>query len=105
MRKRTAITVALSLLGGVVLTVGLWEPSEPLVGFDPCTGCPAPCAAACPGQAPTPAGFRLDRCVAARAREPGCVASCAARRACVLGPEHAYLPEALAHHMSAVRLP
>ena len=38
-------------------------------------------------------------CRVARASEPGCRLRCDARRACVIGPDHAYIPEAEAHHM------
>ncbi len=71
-------------------------------GFDPCRGCPAPCADACPGRAVGPARFDANACAATRRREPGCRARCAARRACVVGPEHAYAPAAEAHHMLAL---
>jgi len=77
-----------------------WEPASGAPpGFDPCRDCPAPCASACPGGAVSAGGFSVGRCAATRTRQPGCAADCAARRACVIGPEHAYLPEALAHHM------
>ena len=83
----------------VLLSTRRWPLAEPLAGFDPCPSCPAPCADACPVRAPTPAGFDLQACVANRRVHSPCALDCAARRACVLGPEHAYLPEALAHHM------
>ena len=73
--------------------------SEPLAGFDPCRGCPAPCAAACPGEALPPEGFSVRRCAATRLREPGCALRCDARHACVLGREHAYASAAESHHM------
>ncbi len=61
-------------LRAIVLTRAHWEigAAGPL-GFDPCRDCPAPCEAAGP--------------------EPA-----ARRRACVVGPEHAYSVAALAHH-------
>ncbi len=58
-------------LRAVVLTSGEWDPGPPLA-FDPCPRCAAPCALA-PSYA-------------------------AARRACVIGPEHIYSEAALAHH-------
>jgi hypothetical protein len=60
-------------LRAIVLTRAHWEigAAGPL-GFDPCRDCPAPCEAAGP--------------------EPA-----ARRRACVVGPEHAYSEAALAH--------
>jgi hypothetical protein len=66
-------------LRAIVLTRASWERAGEQVEFDPCPGCPAPCAVASPGVA--------------------------ARRACVIGPEHAYSEAALAHHMRHVRLP
>jgi epoxyqueuosine reductase QueG len=74
--------------------------SGPRAGFDPCTGCPAPCADACHGAAVVPAGFSVPRCAAARRREATpCALRCDARHACVLGREHAYLEAAESHSM------
>ncbi len=75
------------------------------VEFRPCEGCPAPCAVACHGAAVAPAGFDALACGATRRREPACRLRCDARRACVLGPEHAYAAEAEAHHMRASSIP
>ena len=58
-------------LRAIVLAGAQWEEGVPLA-FDPCRGCPAPCAAASTHEA--------------------------ARRACVVGPEHVYGEAALAHH-------
>jgi epoxyqueuosine reductase QueG len=80
-------------------------PDAPLAGFDPCTGCAAPCADACPGAAVPPEGFSVSRCAVARAREPACRLRCDARRACVVGPFHAYDAAAEAHHMSRAGVP
>lgn len=79
-----------------------WPPGGPLPGFDPCRGCPAPCASACHGRAIAPAGFELGRCAATRRSEPRCALRCDARHACVLGQEHAYAEPAEAHHMRSV---
>jgi hypothetical protein len=67
-------------LRAVVLTPSAWEtgPGAPLA-FDPCRDCPAPCEAAGPEFT-------------------------ARRRACVVGPEHAYGEAALAHHRRHARL-
>lgn len=94
-------------LRAALLTVRDLPGAGPIPGFDPCTGCPAPCAEACPGAAlrPAPAGFSVERCAAARAREPGCRSRCDARRACVLGRDHAYAAPAEAHHMSRAGVP
>jgi hypothetical protein len=68
-------------------------------GFDPCTGCPAPCQSTCPTAAPGLQGFDLAACDRGRAAHSACRAACAARRACPIGAEHAYPREAEAHHM------
>ena len=68
---------------------------------DTCSGCPAPCVGACPGAAVSTAGFSIPACHAERLRAPACRLSCAARIACVRGPEHRYRDEELAFHMIA----
>jgi hypothetical protein len=92
----------------VVLTEREVAETGPARGFDPCSGCPAPCVRACRGEAvPTAAGvfdsarFDVAACCATRASEPGCRLRCDARRACVIGPDHAYSPAAETHHMRA----
>lgn len=72
----------------------------PLAGFEPCTGCPAPCTAACPVAAPGPGGFDVGACGAHR-RTGACASACDARRACPVGAEHAYGPAAEAWHQRA----
>ena len=79
-----------------------WPESTPLRSFDPCTGCPAPCATACHGAAVGRSGFDVPRCAAARRSDPRCALRCDARHACVLGRDHAYLAEAEGHHMRSV---
>ena len=78
---------------------------EPL--GDGCAGCPAPCIAACPAGAPSRGGFSVPACHARRRAVEDCRLSCAARLACVRGPEHRYRDEELAFHMlaSLPRLP
>lgn len=91
-------------LRGLVLTTRSLPETSPLDGFRPCDACPAPCASACPGRAvPQAAGMRFDvrACAATRWREAACALRCDARRACPIGSEHAYAPEAEAHHMRA----
>ena len=88
-------------LRALLLTDVAWPESAPLRAFDPCTGCPAPCADACHGRAVGIAGFDVRRCAATRQVDPRCGPRCDARRACVLGRDHAYLPEAEAHHMAS----
>jgi hypothetical protein len=92
-------------LRAVVLTPRELAPTPPRVGFDPCRGCPAPCADACPGLALAGARFDVAACTATRAREPRCRERCDARRACVVGPEHRYQASAEAYHMGSVGSP
>jgi epoxyqueuosine reductase len=68
---------------------------------DSCRGCPAPCAAACPGHAVSPEGFVVEDCTARRISDPACQHSCQARAACIRGPEHRYPGEQVRFHMSA----
>jgi epoxyqueuosine reductase QueG len=66
--------------------------------FDPCTGCPAPCVSACHGGAVSEAGVDILRCFRTKVTRRACRAACDARSACVIGPEHAFPPEQIAHH-------
>jgi epoxyqueuosine reductase QueG len=68
---------------------------------DGCAGCDAPCVAACPAAAVTRGGFEVVACQARRLVAEPCRLSCAARIACVRGPEHRYREEELAFHMRA----
>jgi ferredoxin len=83
----------------VVLTPLELPETQPLSTFDPCRGCAAPCARACPGRAVVGERFDVSRCVATRRREAACRLRCDARRGCVIGPEHRYADAAEAHHM------
>jgi len=76
---------------------------DPVTPFDPCTGCPAPCAAACVGLAVEARGLDARRCYDTRLANPACAGACAARSACVVGTRHSYAPEQLAHHMKIRR--
>jgi hypothetical protein len=78
------------------------DEDAPLGEFAPCDGCAAPCAAACHGGAVPPGGFDAARCAAARSSVAACAAGCDARRACVVGPAHAYTEAQQAHHAAAV---
>jgi len=89
-------------LRALLLSTLAWPGAGPLPGFDPCRGCPAPCATTCHGGALPPGGFDAPRCGATRRRDPRCALRCDARRACVLGRDHAYAAEAEAHHMRSV---
>jgi hypothetical protein len=68
---------------------------------DGCAGCPAPCVDACPASAVQLTGFSIPACHARRLEAEPCRLSCAARIACVRGPEHRYSDEQLAFHMRA----
>jgi epoxyqueuosine reductase QueG len=68
---------------------------------DACAGCPAPCVAACPARAVSRDGFDVLACHAHRTAAPECQLSCAARLACIRGPEHRYSDQQLAFHMRA----
>jgi hypothetical protein len=85
----------------VLLLARSLPPTRPDPDFTPCTGCPAPCETACPGAAVPSRGFDLACCTATTAREPTCRVGCAARRACVVGPEHRYSEDAEAWHRRA----
>jgi ferredoxin len=78
-------------------------PPSPAIG-DGCAGCHAPCVAACPAGAVRRDGFDVPAChrrrLATLPTNP-CRLSCAARVACVRGPEHRYRDEELAFHMAA----
>lgn len=87
----------------IIMTPRELPETRPLESFDPCEGCPAPCADACHGDAVAPGGFDAAACGRARRRLPACELRCDARRACVVGPEHAYSPGAEAHHARSLR--
>ena len=86
-------------LRGVVFTSECIEPPA-VESFDPCTGCPAPCQSACHGRVIAKDGVDVDGCYRTRLTNPECALRCDARRACVVGPEHAFSPEQEAHHAS-----
>jgi epoxyqueuosine reductase QueG len=75
-------------------------PRVPAPG-DGCAGCDAPCIAACPASAVAVTGFVVPACHARRLAAEACRLSCAARIACVRGPEHRYSDSQLGFHMSA----
>jgi hypothetical protein len=78
---------------------------RPSDGFDPCPTCvERACMPACPAGAVTARGWDIPRCAAERARDPDpCAARCHARFECVLGREHRYPADALAHHQTWAR--
>ena len=72
--------------------------------FAPCDGCPAPCEGACHGRVVGPAGVDVEGCYRSRLELADCALRCDARAACVVGPEHAFPREQVAHH-SLIRRP
>jgi hypothetical protein len=90
-------------LRALVLTERRLPDSRPATQFEPCAGCPAPCSKACPVGAPrpSPAGFDIRACGEQRALQGRCQLQCDARRACVIGTEHAYGFEAEQAFMEA----
>jgi epoxyqueuosine reductase len=91
----------IALRAVLLVSESLPETSAP--PFDPCTGCPAPCVTACVGVAVGEYGLDTRRCYDTRLADPACAGACAARSACVVGPEHAYPAAQLAHHMKIRR--
>jgi epoxyqueuosine reductase len=68
----------------------------------PCDGCAAPCATACPVDALAGLRLDIDRCAGHRLDgAPACQHHCAARAACICGPEHRYPADQLTFHMAA----
>jgi ferredoxin len=83
-----------------VIVVDVELPAAAPLG-DGCAGCPAPCVTACPAAAVRREGFSVPACHAHRLEAAPCRLSCAARLACIRGPEHRYTDEQLAFHMAA----
>lgn len=88
-------------LRAVILSSEKIETTPPLDGFAPCSGCPAPCETACPGNAVAAAGFDVATCVSTTRSHAPCRSRCAARHACVVGPEHAAAPDLEQRHRAA----
>ena len=97
---------------------GLWQAwrfalalPQPLTGtasssdeVSPCVNCPQPCLDACPVEAFTSAGYRVEQCVdylradqKSACREQGC----AARHACPVGKAFSYEADHAQFHMTA----
>ncbi len=89
-------------LRALLLTGASLEATPALEDFGPCRRCPAPCAQACPVAAPGPSRFDIEACVAETRVRRSCREFCSARRACVIGPEHAYAPDLEARFRAAV---
>ncbi len=76
------------------------EPGEAR-DYNPCPTCESrACISTCPtGAVSFPSGWDIPRCVAYRIEaEADCRARCHSRVACVVGPEHRYPDDELAHH-------
>lgn len=86
----------------VLLTALVLPPTPPLPDFEPCTGCSAPCAKACPGDALAGASFDGQACARTTLGHAPCRARCDARHACVVGREHSISPELERRHREAV---
>jgi hypothetical protein len=84
-------------LRAVCVTTEVWDRSVPAADA-PCDGCAAPCADACPGQAVPAPVLDWRACAVFRASGPTCAGTCHARRACVVGKEHAYSALQHAYH-------
>ena len=67
-------------------------------GPDLCSGCPAPCVSACPGQSFPGGTWDVNRCSAFHAESALCTTTCHARWACPQGVASRYPVEALAYH-------
>ncbi len=90
---------------GLLLTERPLAPTPPLA-WNPCRGCPAPCATACPSDRAVGAGgFDIEACFSCKVDTPSCQSSCAARRTCVYGRDEAYDSEAETYYtQSAFRV-
>ena len=66
--------------------------------FEPCVGCPAPGARACHGGVVGPESVDQRGCYRTKILKAACRTACDARSACVVGPEHAFTREQIAHH-------
>jgi epoxyqueuosine reductase len=86
----------ISLRGVLFLDVDLV--SAPAQLRSPCDGCAAPCERACHGHAVSGAGLDLARCGEAQRARVECQRGCDARRACVIGREHAFSDAQIEHH-------
>ena len=74
----------------------------PAAAANPCIGCPAPCATACPVMALGPKGYDTAACHAHLDRPEGADCGnfgCLARRACPAGESYGRLPEQSSWHM------
>ena len=77
--------------------------SPPAPDVDPCLGCPAPCASACPVDAFRTGAYDVPACIRhLKSPEGGaCTRGCLVRRSCPAGANLDLPAEQLAFHMSA----
>lgn len=87
----------ISIRGVVFLTSSVGESVADRQG-DLCSGCPAPCETACHGEAVGPEGVDVETCFRTKILKRPCRKACDARSACVIGREHAFPPDQIAHH-------
>jgi epoxyqueuosine reductase QueG len=85
-------------LRAAILTDVALRPAGPLPGFDPCTRCPAPCVAVCPGGAFPERRWSLSLCFEAKRTLAPCRSSCLSRLHCVFGGRWRYSEEEMAYH-------
>lgn len=80
-----------------ILTTDALEGTGSLAGEGPCSGCPAPCATACPVDA---VGFPFDIKACGRFHHTSevCASTCHARVACPEGAAERYPDEAIRYH-------
>lgn len=89
----------MALRAAILVDTELAAP-RPAEGYDPCPSCvERSCVAACPGGVVhDPGGWDVDGCIAHRRATGDCESRCHARFDCVVGREHRYPDDALAHH-------
>ncbi len=77
------------------------QASHPISGsFHPCEACQKPCISACPAMAISRTEFDFRACGTQLKSSKSCDRVCLARKACVVGPEHAYGDEESLHRQS-----
>jgi hypothetical protein len=88
-------------LRGVFLTGSDLQASGPLQTPVPCSDCSKPCLSVCPVNAVSTETFDFTVCAAYRDQETDCLSHCHVRKACIIGPEHAYSSEEGLHRNRA----
>ena len=89
----------IALRAAILVEAELYAP-RPAEGYDPCPTCvERSCIPACPGEVVRfPEGWDVAGCIDHRQRTGDCESRCHARFDCVVGREHRYADDALAHH-------